>query len=477
MTDDLVNRGREIARSGKYAAASQDVADHLPHLEGAELLDELEKWFGRYIKVTFDGDLALLALWTVHTHLAPELYTTPRLQLDSTLPESGKTTVLDHFSRLCYQPVQVANLSSPALLPRLLEKGVRTLLLDEVDRSLRPDGPNVPELIGIINSGYRVGATRPVLVPVKGGGWEAKEMSTHGPVAIAGNAPNLPDDTRSRCLRILLMPDTDGTIEDSDWELIEDDAHQLRDAITQFADQVRDQAKGLLVELPVKCIGRTKEKWRPLKRVAVLAGGRWPGIADELIARALAEQDAEREAGLRNLPPGMVVLTDLHAVWPDHDDLVPTRDLVGRLIAHNPDYWGERSSYGKSLTERRFANLVSQASKVTSQRPGGRGPRGFLRSQFRPVWQRLRIGSTPPGEPGASGETGEPGADSTLDRNRMHRDNRMHRIEPDTPPNAVPVSPACRFCGGELKYSSAQSRGHCSAPDCCKAANTERAAQ
>ena len=41
------------------------------------------------------------------------------------------------------------------------------------------------ELIGIINSGYRYGATRPVLIPVKGGGWEASEMSTYAPVVMA----------------------------------------------------------------------------------------------------------------------------------------------------------------------------------------------------------------------------------------------------------------------------------------------------
>ena len=52
-------------------------------------------------------------------------------------------------------------------------------------------------MIGIINTGYRVGATRPVLVPTKGGGWDAKEMSTFAPVAMAGNNPNLPADTAS----------------------------------------------------------------------------------------------------------------------------------------------------------------------------------------------------------------------------------------------------------------------------------------
>ena len=41
---------------------------------------------------------------------------------------------------------------------------------------------------------------------------------------MAGNNPNLPADTASRQIRVLLMPDIDGTVEDSDWEYIEDAA-------------------------------------------------------------------------------------------------------------------------------------------------------------------------------------------------------------------------------------------------------------
>ena len=188
--------------------------------DGAAVLDAIADWFSRFIRVTDPDDLNLLTLWVAHTHMADALYTTPRLQLDSIMPGSGKTTVLDHMSRLCLNAIQAATLTSPALIPRLLEQGPATLLLDEVDRSLAPDRPGVGEMLGILNSGYRVGATRPVLVPQKGGGWEVEHMTTFAPVVLAGNAPNLPDDVRSRNLRILLMPDLDGSVEDSDWEHI-----------------------------------------------------------------------------------------------------------------------------------------------------------------------------------------------------------------------------------------------------------------
>lgn len=371
-------------------------------------LDELEHWLGRFIAVPDDRDLSLLALWIVSTHLAVELYTSPRLLIDSTMPGSGKTTVLDHLYRLCVGAVQTASLSSSALLPRLLQNGIRTILIDEVDRSLSPNKPGVDDLIAILNSGYRRGATRPVLVPVKSGGWSVNEMPTFAPVAMAGNSPRLPDDTRSRSIRVLLMPDLDGRVEDSDWEHLDDTVAELKKIVEKFADSIRFEVTGMAVELPEGCIGRMKEKWRPLKRIAVAAGGHWPDIADELIQRGLDEDRDERDAGLKSEPPGMVMMRDLHAVWPDGEEFVPTDDLVTKLMAHNPEYWGLNSNYGKALTARRLAQLVSQASKITSIRPGNRGKRGYSHTVLAPVWHRLGVGRN---QSGASGRSGARGAE------------------------------------------------------------------
>jgi hypothetical protein len=106
----------------------------------------------------------------------------------------------------------------------------------------------------------------------------------------------------------------------------------------------------------------------------------------------------------------MVLLSDLHTIWPARNGLVPTLDLVASLNEHNDEYWGTRSGYGKPLTEHRFAKIVAQACKVTSQRPGGRGPRGYFRRQFEPVWERLQIGA----ETGATGASGQPAPNAPI---------------------------------------------------------------
>lgn len=384
-------------------------------IDGAAVLDDLEAWFADFITVPDDADLSILALWTVHTHLAVECYTSPRLLIDSTMPGSGKTTVLDHLAHLCKAPVQAASLSSPAMLVRILDGGIRSVLIDETDRSLSPDKKDVGDLIAVLNSGYRRGATRPVLVPNKEAGWKTKEMPTFAPVALAGNSPKLPDDTRSRCIRILLMPDLAGRAKDSDWEMIEPFAEALRDRIAEFADSVRETLPRD-VELDERCRGRAKEKWRPLKRVAEAAGGHWPQICDELIRRGLDEAAAEHEAGLDYEPPGMSLLRDLAKVWPKGETFVSTESLVSKLVFHNPQMWGSESSFGKPLTAHRFGRMLSQAAKITStrQRIDGGLVRGIPSGPLIQVWDRLGV-KDPPRESGTSGPSGTSGTSPSSD--------------------------------------------------------------
>lgn len=381
--------------------------DPMPEPNGAEILDALAEWYGRFIRVTFSDDLSVMSLWTAHTYLINELRTTPRLRFDSILPDCGKSTALDHLKALCYDPMHAALLSSPALIPRMLESGMRTILLDEIEKCLDPDRPGVKELLAIMNSGYRYGATRPVLVP-NGRDWVPKEMSTYAPIAMAGNSPNLPADTVSRELRIILMPDLDGVVEDSEWEEIDEAATTLRSRVTTWTDSVRDKVKGMKVDLPDGCVSRMKEKWKPLMRVAVAAGGNWPDVVYRLATDDIARAKREKEAGLKTLPPGMVLFMDLYSIWPKDENFVPTETILTKLIDKNKSYWGEDSPYGKPLTAKRLGILISNTANVTSHRIGGQGPHGYSRSHLELAW--IRLGIAPLGTSGKPGESGASGA-------------------------------------------------------------------
>ncbi|MCR6491709.1 DUF3631 domain-containing protein [Cellulomonas sp. P24] len=366
-----------------------------------EVLDRVRTWLARFILTVHDSDLDLLALWAAHTHLCVETYTTPRLVIDSPIHGAGKTTVMEHLQRLCLRPVQAASLSSPAMLARLLDVELRTILIDEVDRNLNPKREGVEDLIAVLNAGYKRGGTRPVLVPTKDG-WNVREMPTFAPVAMAGNAPHLPDDTRSRTIRVLLLPDLEGRVESSDWEEIEIDAADLGEALAQWADEVRDTVRTVRPVLPEGCTGRSKERWSPIRRVAEAAGGHWPSIADDLIRRDLIEAQMDREDGMVSTPPAVTLLRDIHELWPGDDDFTPTSWLVSELILHNPRTWGPDSAYGKALTFQRLGRMLAQGFKVNSSRQGD-GPRGYYRQSLAPVWRRMGmapgIEPTEPTEP------------------------------------------------------------------------------
>jgi Protein of unknown function (DUF3631) len=372
-------------------------------------LEAVRDWFARFICAVDDADLDLLTLWAAHTHLCLETHTTPRLVLDSPVPGSGKTTVLEHLERLCLRPIQMASLSSPALLTRMLDADTRTVLIDEADRNLNPDRDGVGELLAVLNSGYKRGSTRPVLVPVKGGGWEAKEMPTFAPVAMAGNNPNLPDDTRSRSIRVLLMPDVDGLIEDSDWEEYEEDARRIGGKLEAWADMVRDEVRTTRAVLPDGIRGRTRERWAPLKRVADAAGGRWPALVDELAVRDMERIEAEREEGIVQQRPAIVLLSHLHEAWDETEKFVRTETLIDRIVAVHPEMWGDASPFGKRLTPQRFGRMLSTSYNIHSNRAEHlpERPRGYLRTSIEPAFRRFGLS----GKPTRPAERAEPAAE------------------------------------------------------------------
>lgn len=360
-----------------------------PAPQAPEPLTAVEKWLSKYIKTAHQDDLHTLTLWVVHTHLLTELSTTPRLLLDSPVPGSGKSTVLDHFLRLCHSPVGASALSSASLLARILAQEPRTILIDEAEKSLSPKKEGRDDLLAVLNSGYRRGGSRPVLVPDKEQGWKMQEMSTYGPVAMAGNSPDLPEDTKQRSIRVLLLPDVEGTVEDSDWEDIEDDSIELHSHIAQWCEQLRPDMHNVKPVMPDGLKGRNREKWKPLLKVAWAAGGKWPQICTHLIRNDLADQAADREAGMTREPRHMKLLKDIKQSWPEGEEFFPTQDILSAIQMTSPQMWTAQHEYG-DLTAQGMGRMLVKHFNIRSERETkGKQRRGYYRFQFEPAWAAL----------------------------------------------------------------------------------------
>jgi len=381
---------------------------------GPDVLDAVRRWFARFVCTVDESDLDLLTLWAAHTHLCLETYTSPRLVIDSPVPGSGKTTVLEHLERLCLSPVQMASLSSPALLTRMLDAGLRTVLIDEADRSLNPNKDGVAELLAVLNSGYKRGGTRPVLEPARENGWKTNEMSTFCPVAMAGNSPNLPEDTKSRSIRVLLMPDIHDTAEESDWELIDEEARKLGKRLAEWAEKVRVPIRTARPPLPDGVKGRARERWSPLKRVATMADGRWPGVVDAMASKDLERIKIEQEDDIVVQRPHVVLLTHLHEVWPESKTFVSTEDLIDMLVKKHPEIWSEESSYEKQLTAQRMGRMLVTSYNIHSDRQSHPDDskikiRGYRLSTLAPAFGQFGMEMDPPRRTGQTGPTGRTG--------------------------------------------------------------------
>ena len=337
-------------------------------LEGALLT--VRTHLARYVYPLNARDLDVLALWAAHTHALHATYTTPRLLLTSPLPESGKTTALEHLGRLCLDPISMASTGSPALFARMLSAGMRTLMIDEADRNLRPDKPDVADVLAILNSGYKKGATRPVLIPNKGGGFDVSEMQTFSPFVMAGIVPDLPDDTMSRTIVVTMMPDLVGVIEESDWEHLDAPTQALgKDLADAVAAAItKDVRINPDPHLPEGCRGRMREKWRPLMRVAVAAGGPWPDVCLDLIERDLHNRDADREDGLMKQRAELTLLADIVAEWPPGLPHWRTESIRQALTSRIPERWGPSDRFRTGLTTQRIGRYLGRTLGIRSVR-------------------------------------------------------------------------------------------------------------
>lgn len=397
--------------------------------------NEIRAWLATYICPLSDLDLDLLTLWALHTHFVESVfYSTPRLLIDSPLPASGKTTTLEHLERLSFDPLQMASVSSPAMLARLLDTGLKTLLIDECEKTLRPDKPGVEELLGVLNSGYKRGGSRPVLVQSKGGEWVTKVMPTFAPVAMAGISPHLPDDTLSRCVTVMLLPDAEGVVEDSDWEFIDELAIVLAERVAGWVEEVAEDVKANnRPEIPDSCKGRFKEKWRPLKRVADAAGGRWPEVCTELIVRDIDNRQHDKEQGLMTQRPAVAIVRDILTIWPEGVSHWATDDIAGSLIDQYPDRWGPTERYPKGLSAQRIGRYLGKQWGVHATRAtDGSRIRGYLKSDLHRLGVRAGLVHTPQIKPDEPDGLAEPDGLKTC---------VVCKINPPTPPNAT-----CKSC-------------------------------
>lgn len=172
-----------------------------PKIDGAEILDDIEAFLGRFAAYPSEAARIAHTLWIAHTWFMDSWESTPRIAFLSPEPGSGKSRALEVAEPLVPRAVHAVN-TTPAYLFRKVsgEAGLPTILYDEIDTVFGPKAKDNEDVRGMLNAGHRRGAVAGRCV-TKGKTVVTEELPAYCAVALAG-LNDLPDTIRTRSVII-----------------------------------------------------------------------------------------------------------------------------------------------------------------------------------------------------------------------------------------------------------------------------------
>lgn len=366
---------------------------------GAALLDAIQTFLSRFVAYPSVHALVAHVLWIVHCWLMDAWESTPRLAFLSPEPGSGKSRALEVTEPLVPRPVHAVN-TTPAYLFRKVadEAGRPTILYDEIDTVFGPKAKDNEDIRGMLNAGHRKGATAGRCV-MRGKVVETEELEAYCAVALAG-LDDLPDTIMTRSVVVRMRRRAPGEHVEP-WRLRVNgpDAEKLRTRIAAWTAAVADRLTGeFWPELPEQVADRDADVWEALVTVADLAGGPWPerarGAAVALVAAA-----KQRTPSI-----GVLLLRDVRAVFNEAKaDQLTTEQLLAGLNRLDESPWASVRR-GEPLDGRGLSQRLGKYGITSKMHAGGRGLRGYSRSQFADAWSRYVPDVSATSAPSAPGQ-------------------------------------------------------------------------
>ena len=139
------NKSAPAAAANKVKLSNcRELAIYKPKL--SNVLDEVRRTIGQYVYAP-TAALDIATLWVAMTWIASDCLTLPLAVIQSPVPASGKSTLLDAMSRMSYNPINGISITAAVLLSM---PEPPTLFIDEADTFFG----NKDELTGIVNAGH-----------------------------------------------------------------------------------------------------------------------------------------------------------------------------------------------------------------------------------------------------------------------------------------------------------------------------------
>jgi Protein of unknown function (DUF3631) len=348
---------------------------------GAELLDLVHEFLGRFIAYPSEDAHVAHTLWCAHAHIMDAWESTPRIAFLSPEPGSGKTRALEVTELLVPRAVEAIN-ATPAYLFRKVSdpEGLPTILYDEVDTIFGPrTAKDNEEIRGMLNAGHRRGAMAGRCV-IKGKNIETEELPAYCAVALAGLG-DVPDTLLSRAVVIRMRRRSPGeTVEPYRRRVHKDEGARLRAALGAWGAQVQGTLTDSWPEMPDGIADRDADVWEALLSVAEEAGSPWPERAHvAAVALVAASKVAPPSLGVR-------LLADLREVFGDAGSM-STDAILTALREMDEAPWADLK--GKPLNPRGLASYLRKYGvRSGNVRIGESVFKGYQRTDLHDPWLR-----------------------------------------------------------------------------------------
>ncbi len=219
---------------------------------------------------TNEEDNKFYALWAIGTYFHQLFKSYPYIYLQGT-KRSGKTTVIDVMSKICFNAIQAGNVTTSSVF-RIINSMRPTFLIDEQDALCSEQ--NKPELRQILLNGYKKGA-KVIRSTQKGAkvDFSVEEFEIYCPKMIV-NIAGLDDAIMDRAIWFTILRtknkvfgDRSIKIESDNWKDIRTLCYISMLLCWKLVKETYDN-----LENDTKLISRDWEKWKPILALAKLCG-------------------------------------------------------------------------------------------------------------------------------------------------------------------------------------------------------------
>lgn len=352
-------------------------------IASAKALEDVWDRLKKHLVLKSEHHFIAQTLWIAATHFLPwNGDFAPRLGIWSPEKRCGKSLNLEIVSHLSARPIRTSDIS-PAALFRIISKDEQppTIFIDESDAIFggEGNGEKAEALRSIANSGFKRGQAA-----IRMGGKamdEVKEFPTFAPLALAGIGTSaIPETVADRSIMIEMRRKQPGEdIEEFESDEIDEIFTPLRMELEAMARSRGSELRKIQVEKISELNARARDKWKPLLRIATLAGPDWLEMAR---TAAIALDGGEEDLGEQS--ENLRLLSDVRGVF--NVPQMSSKGLCQALTNDEESEWIYRPGFNQYFLSR----LLKQYGIRTRALSTGveRGKRGYLRADFQDAWER-----------------------------------------------------------------------------------------